>query len=262
MSFHFCKDCRIFCEGEWKKHVESSGPFGRVATIITSAIENADAAKMYPSSLLHNGSIVREKMICWTLALARKNMWWWIMAFSPIAFGQILAVNPIGHNLAISRNVFIVSKISFHFCKDCRIFCEGEWDNGNGAIKKYPPGTVSLASASLAFALLVFALLASVYIGLVGWIDLVYTGLVGRIDSIGPVDISEHLLAFASAALIYVGLLNLISISGISGLVGDINCISLSGIIGLVGDIDVFGIRVGLDSGFYPTWARLLVFAT
>ena len=216
-------------------------------------------------------------------------MWWWIMAFGPIAFGQNLAVNhslnfnrnlTIGHDLAISRNMFIVTKISFHFCEDCRIFCEGEWDNGNGAIKKYPPGTVSLASAllasvslasaSLASTSLEFALLALVYISLVGQIYLVYAGLVGRIDSIGPVDISEHSLAFASAALIYVGLLNLISISGISGLVGDINRISLSGIIGLVGDIDVwlvlalfktnvFGIRVGLGCGVYPTWARFLV---
>ena len=166
VSFHFCEDCKIFCEGEWTKHVESSGPFGRVATIITCATEIANAAKMYPSLSLHVGSIVREMMMCWTLALARKNMWWWIMAFGPIAFGQNLAVNhslnfdrnlTIGHDLAISRNVFIVTKISFHFCEDCRIFCEGEWDNGNGAIKKYPAGTISLASASLAFVSLAFA---------------------------------------------------------------------------------------------------------
>ena len=39
---------------------------------------------------------------------------------------------------------------------------------------------------------------------------MVYAGLVGRIDSIGPVDIIEHSLAFASAALIHDGLLNLI----------------------------------------------------
>ena len=108
------------------------------------------------------------------------------------------------------------------------VFCEGVLDNGNGAIKKYLPGTVLLAFASLTL----------VYIGFVGHIDLVYVGLVGRIDSIGLVDISEHSLAFASVALVYVDLLSLISISGISGLVGDISHISISGICNLVSSID------------------------
>jgi len=51
------------------------------------------------------------------------------------------------------------SKISLHFCDDCRIFCEGLQGNGNGIIKEHPSGTVSLAFASL----------APVHIGLVRW---------------------------------------------------------------------------------------------
>ena len=53
----------------------------------------------------------------------------------------------------------------------CRIFCEGVQGNGNGVIKEYPPGMVSLASASL---------------------SLVHIGLVGCIDSIGLVGPSQE----------------------------------------------------------------------
>jgi hypothetical protein len=33
---------------------------------------------------------VREKMMCWRLALARKNMWWWIASFGESYNGDVL----------------------------------------------------------------------------------------------------------------------------------------------------------------------------
>ena len=45
-SFHFCfcKDCRIFCEQEWEKHIDSSGPFGCVLIGIANLVGHNDLA--------------------------------------------------------------------------------------------------------------------------------------------------------------------------------------------------------------------------
>ena len=57
----------------------------------TSASEIINAAAFYfTASSLHVRSFVREKMICWWLALARKNMWWWIASFGDSYHGDIL----------------------------------------------------------------------------------------------------------------------------------------------------------------------------
>jgi hypothetical protein len=53
------------------------------------------------------------------------------------------------------------SKISLHFCHNCRIFCEGVQGNGNGAVEEHLSGIVLFAFAFLASAKLAVALLAS-----------------------------------------------------------------------------------------------------
>mgnify|MGYP000883397652 CR=1 FL=1 len=98
------------------------------------------------------------------------------------------------------------SKISFHFCKDCRIFCEGEWEEQSQQ-SKYD--------------------LVDHY-GVIGRADLIdlikfvsYNGLIncnGLVDFIGVV--------------IFFGLDRLI---GLAGLIDDIRLIGPSGHNGLVG---------------------------
>jgi hypothetical protein len=54
-----------------------------VAVMQTSAtkIDGAKSIYYFTASLLHVCLFVREKMMCWWLALARKKMWWWIASF-------------------------------------------------------------------------------------------------------------------------------------------------------------------------------------
>ena len=60
----------------------------------TSASEIINAAAFYylfiTSSMLHVCSFVREMIMCWWLALARKNMWWWIASFGDSYHGNVL----------------------------------------------------------------------------------------------------------------------------------------------------------------------------
>jgi hypothetical protein len=60
-----------------------------VATLQSRATENVDVAFYYfGCSLLHLCLLVREKMLCWWLALARKKMWQWIASFVESYHGQ------------------------------------------------------------------------------------------------------------------------------------------------------------------------------
>jgi hypothetical protein len=84
-------------------------------------------------------------------------------------------------NFSLQLIVVIFCKISFHFCEDCRIFCEGEYQvNDNGyAINKHqlPLSTFSLISAfdhNLAFGLIMAFSLVGIN-GLVKHIDRVAT---------------------------------------------------------------------------------------
>jgi len=58
----------------------------------SSATEIVDVAFYYffTASLLHVRSFVREKMMCWWLALARKKMWLWIASFGESYNGDLL----------------------------------------------------------------------------------------------------------------------------------------------------------------------------
>ena len=57
--------------------------------ISASDIINATTA-YYATSLLHVGSFVREKMMCWWLALSKKKMWHWIAYFGESYFSDML----------------------------------------------------------------------------------------------------------------------------------------------------------------------------
>jgi len=64
-----------------------------VATVRSSTTEIANAASIYyffTASSLHVHSFVREKMMCWWLALARKNMWLWIASLGESYHGDVL----------------------------------------------------------------------------------------------------------------------------------------------------------------------------
>ena len=66
----------VFCASSCKQAALGVAP--------TSASEIINAAAFYylfTASSLHVRSFVREKMMCWWLAHARKNMWWWIASF-------------------------------------------------------------------------------------------------------------------------------------------------------------------------------------
>jgi hypothetical protein len=60
-----------------------------VATLRSSATENAASTYYFTASSLHMHSLVREKM-WWWLALARKKMWWWIAYFGKSYNGDVL----------------------------------------------------------------------------------------------------------------------------------------------------------------------------
>jgi hypothetical protein len=53
-----------------------------------------------------------------------------------LIFDSILILHSKGAQA--SRTIFNSFEISFHFCEDCRIFCEGEWQvkDGGYAIAK------------------------------------------------------------------------------------------------------------------------------
>jgi hypothetical protein len=70
-----------------------------------------------------------------------------------------IATNSEGTRVPSSKLIvgYYNSKISLHFCNNCRIFYEGVQGNGNGIVKEHPSGIVLLAFASFALAKLALA---------------------------------------------------------------------------------------------------------
>jgi hypothetical protein len=105
-----------------------------------------------------------------------------------------------------SKLIVIYSKTSLHFCKDCRIFCEGEWEQQRQLNRH-----TNLVGVGLI-----------VHISLVGCTE--FIGLDGLIGCIGCND-----------------LIGIVSLVGLVGIVGLIGCNGLVGLIGLVDLIDHIG---------------------
>jgi hypothetical protein len=166
------------------------------------------------------------------------------------AFGhkELIELNNVG------SSKLIVSKISLHFCKDCGLFCEGEWEHTQSV------GFFDLISFGL-FAevalwlnsLAGFSTLADCWvIGFVGPIDII--GLVSQIFLVGFVDLGGivglsgitgrkslvGVIGLGLVGFIGLGLVGFIGLSLVS-LVGLISRISLIGQISLVGLNDLIG---------------------
>jgi hypothetical protein len=139
-------------------------------------------------------------------------------------------------NLSLQLIVVIFCKISFHFCEDCRIFCEGEYqvkndgyainkqyqvkDDGYAINKHHLPlsafGLISSFGHNLAFGIIMaFGIISFSGFGFVGLI--IRNGLIGLIGINGLI---SHMVI---------------------GHVGPIDCIGLNGHIGRNGLIDHVG---------------------
>jgi hypothetical protein len=125
------------------------------------------------------------------------------------------------------------SKISFHFCNNCRIFCEGvkeQINNGNAIVKQRQISLDDLISL----------------VGLIGLSGI--SGLVGRISLVGCIGLNGIIGLSASSAcwLIGLGYISLIGFGGFSG-INDFSLISLVSLIGLIGLIGLISL-VGLSA--------------
>jgi hypothetical protein len=141
-------------------------------------------------------------------------------------------------NLRAPSSALIVgyrsSKISFHFCEDCRIFRDGEREqinNGDANVKQRRISLDDLISL----------------VGLIGLSGI--SGLVGRISLVGRIGLDGIIGLVGQSRIIQNGLVdcnNLVGPIGFSDISGLIDRISLvgpiigfSGVIGLVGQISL-----------------------
>jgi hypothetical protein len=147
------------------------------------------------------------------------------------------------HQLIIENKFF---KICLHFCKDCRIFCEGVKDNGNAVSQR------------------LFGLGKTGFIGLDGQIGYVrYNGLVGYNNHINHIGLIGHNRLTGIAGIVcmvnpnsIIGLINLVALLnhwliGLIGVIGfglislvgfsGFGLVGLSGINGLIGQIGLVG---------------------
>jgi hypothetical protein len=177
--------------------------------------------------------------------------------FSVFEGAQDVAPAIFGYNVALPNSKqakpskLIVgcsySKISFHFCKDCRIYCEGVKDS-----------TISISSNNGLVGLIGLGLVGFIGFGLISLVGLTgINGLIGQISLICLVGLS----GFGLISLVGLSLDGLIGHISLTGLIGDIGfglislvglsgfgLVGLSGINGLIVQIGLAGI-VGL-SGF------------
>jgi hypothetical protein len=109
-----------------------------------------------------------------------------------------------------SRN----SKISLHFRKDCRIFCEGEWEQSQQLTQIFDNNSNAAISQQL--------------------IGLGQTGLIGLFGHIGSVDHNGSVDRNGLAGFIGLGLVGFIGF-GLISLVSGFSLVGLSGISGLAG---------------------------
>jgi hypothetical protein len=139
--------------------------------------------------------------------------------------GPIKLVELIGHvghtNDFVGPSQLIVeskcsrnSKISPHFCKDCRIFCEGEWEQSQQLTQIFDNDSNAAISQQL--------------------VGLGQTGLVGLVGHIGFVDRNGSVNRNGIAGFIGLGLIGFISF-GLISLVSGFGVVGLSGISGLAG---------------------------
>jgi hypothetical protein len=139
------------------------------------------------------------------------------------------------------------SKISFHYCEDCRIFCDGVKDS-----------TIGISSNNGLVGLIGLGLVGLIGFGLISLVGL--SGINGLIRQIGLVGL-VGLSGFSLISLVGLSLDGLIGHTSLTGLIGDIgfglislvglsgfSLVGLSGIHGLIVQIGLTGF-VGL-SGF------------
>ncbi len=101
------------------------------------------------------------------------------------------------------------SKISFHFCNDCRIFCEGEWEKN--IIRGF--GLVSI----------------------IGLGNLSIINIIGQTGLIGPSALSARQL---------VSLIGFIGLGGHNGVISLVSHICIDGLIGRIGLINSLQFKI------------------
>jgi hypothetical protein len=210
-SFHFCKDCRIFYEGEWECKVIINTNNG-------NNNNHAEAVELTIIGLVdHNLAFGRNMAIGLNLAFGRNLAFSLIMAFGHslafdliMAFGQIMA---FGHNLAFGRITAFGHNLAFSL-----IMAFGLFSFGLSAL------------AALWLIVSIISLGISFIGGFVGFVGLGLISLCGLISKIS-------LVGFISLGLVghtgLVGHFGLISHTGFSGING-LSHISLDDQISLV----------------------------
>jgi hypothetical protein len=214
ISFHFCKDCRIFCEGEWE--VKDNGE----AIIKQQSAHDSNISKMLLSNdnaiVEHQRSSSNETKANATHAIKDNNEVI-VQQQSSLPFSGINSL--IGHTrLDVLYDINVLLALSLNNIS--------KGINGHTGI----------------FGL--FGLCLKGFIGLVGLINCIgfngHTSQNGLVNPTGLVGLLSGLIGLS-------GLDGLIGIIGLIGLVGLIGCIGLNGYIGcnngngFVGPIDIFG---------------------
>jgi hypothetical protein len=189
-------------------------------------------AKQVAPATIHNNMF---KLI---VALASEGA-----CFAPYIFENAFTyANALNHEGAraqatsfqVSKLIVNYFKIPFHFCEDCRIFCEGEWqvtDNGYAIVKQQSANTQEWEQH---------------------WQLNGHTGIVGPLDFVGhngQINLVSH-----SSCISLIGHSGLARLTGFDGLIILIDFIGLDALIGLVGFIGHNGLTsliglIGLITG-------------
>ncbi len=182
-------------------------------------------------------------------------------------YSSQLIVDSIVDGISKPTQLIVESKHSkrfVHFCKDCGIFCEGEWEQ-----PRHLDGYTGIIGHRLIVNLIGHFVSLIDFIGLNNLISLMgfigLTGLVGLIDLIKLFKISELIVKYPIGIINYNGLINLmtslnhwltgllgfISLNGLSNIsgFGGFSLVGRVGFINLVGLIDLVGLigLIGLD---------------
>jgi hypothetical protein len=173
ISLHFGKDFAIFCEGEWRPHINKNNAYincvifnkdnshkGDVLVIESILILISEGAQVAPATLqtftegdqaTPQNLSLSLKFIVESLSEGAQIAPTTFRAFelivtltSIINFQLVVEFNLILHSKGTHAPSFALigycsSQISFHFCNNCRIFCEGvkeQINNGNANIKQ------------------------------------------------------------------------------------------------------------------------------
>jgi hypothetical protein len=163
--------------------------------------------------------------------------------------------------VSASTNNFNDSKISLHFRKDCRIYCEGEWEQ---IIKKDGIAIINANNRnnlqSSVFGL-IMAFGHNKLIELIGFFSLI--GFVGRIGRSCLVDIFHAIGFVGQTSLIglvgNIGFISLIDFGliTINGFVGLVGLIGFIGHIGLIGHSGLFSFGLANHNGFFSIFSLI-----